>query len=76
MTTMIKAATPERPKTNPARGLFSRKGFPLVSGAPLGGGIVEEDVSVIVIGPFGPVVESGGIDVGESEDTDDTLFES
>jgi hypothetical protein len=76
MTAMIKPASPARPKTNPERGLFWRKDFPLGSGVPLEGGAVADDVSVIVIGPFDPVVESGGVDVGGSEVTDDTLFES
>lgn len=76
MTTTIKAATPARAKTNPARGLFSRKVFPLGSKVPLEGGAVAEDVSVIVTGPFDPVDNGSGVDVGESEDTDDTLFGS
>lgn len=47
------------------------------SEVPVEGGAVLDDVSVIVTGPFGPVVKDGGVDVEESEDTvDDTLFES
>jgi len=67
-----KPASPARPKTNPARGLLLRKDF-LGSEVPLEGGLVAEDVSVIVIGSFGLAV---GVDVGRSEDTDDILFES
>jgi len=65
MIKMIKAASPARPKTNPERGLFSRKDFPLGWEVPPEGGAVAEDVSVIVIGPFGPVIVSSGVGVGE-----------
>lgn len=72
MITMIKAASPASPKTNPARGLFSRKDFPLGSEVPLEGGAVSEVVSVIVVAPG---VRSGGVGV-ETEDTVDGLLES
>lgn len=48
----------------------------MVSEVPLVGRTVAEDVSVTVTGSFGLVVKSGGVDVGESEETVGTLFES
>lgn len=75
MTRITKTASPARPKTNPARGLFSRKVFPLAPKVPLGGGTAVEVVSVTVTGLFDPDVEGGGAGVGEGEDTVDILFE-
>ena len=73
MITMITTTSPTSPKTNPARGLFSRKDFPLGSEVALEEGAVSEIVSVITVDPFGPGLRPDGVGV---EDTVDKLAES
>lgn len=68
MTTRIKPTSPLSPKTNPERGLFSRKDFPFDPEAPLEGRAVLEDTSVTVTCPFGG-------DVGVSDGIVGKLFE-
>lgn len=70
ISTMTRNTSPAIPKTNPERGLFSRKDFPFDSEVPLGGGILEESVCVIVTGPSDPVFEDGRAAAGETEDTE------
>ena len=73
MDTMIKHTNPASPKTNPERGLFSRKDFPLDWELPPGGGAETGSVCVTVTGPSDPVVESGRVAVGGTEGTDRLL---
>ena len=70
---MIKPTSPASPKTNPERGLFSRKDFPFDSELPFGGGAEAGSVCVTVTGTSDPVVESGGVAVGGTEGTDGLL---
>jgi hypothetical protein len=67
--TRIKNTNPESPKTKPESGLFSRKAFPLTPGTPVEGEAVSDVVCVIVVGPFGWLVGSGGVSVRETGNT-------
>lgn len=74
ITARIKHKSAASPKTEPERALFSRKEFPLAPAAtadPLEGGSVAEDVCVIVVGPSGWLVGTGGGLVGETGGTDE-----
>ena len=62
MIATIKTANPASPKTNPERGLFFRKAFPLGPEVPFEGGTVVEVVSVVVTCPFHVGKTGGGVD--------------
>jgi hypothetical protein len=68
--TRIKPKSAANPKTEPERGLFSRKEFPLAPEVTPGGGAVAELVCVIVVAPSGWLVGTGGVSVGEAGGTD------